>query len=148
MLVSLDQEFLSFHVSTFPRRRKGWVILKLVKGQEKEPQFTQKGEDCIDRPASGTGVQPNIKSAFQRKMRILHCLHHTAAFRHLSTGCAMGTQVLGPPHRAVVWSQRALGGKWEQHRRRLDYSPSLPIQSRIFMHLLSSEPSHPTFSSY
>ena len=90
MLVSLDQEFLSFHVSTFPRRRKGWVILKLVKGQEKEPQFTQKGEDCIDRPASGTGVQPNIKSAFQRKARILHHLHHSAALRQLRTAYVLG----------------------------------------------------------
>ena len=77
-------------VSMFPRRRKGWVILKLVKGQEKEPQSTQKGEDCIDRPAGGNGVQPNIKSAFQREERILHCLHHTAALRTLSTGCALG----------------------------------------------------------
>ena len=118
------------------------------RGGLREPQSTQKGEDDINCPERGAGVQPSIKSAFQRKMRILHCLHHTAAFRHLSTGCAMGTQVLGPPHRAVVWSQRALGGKWEQHRRRLDYSPSLTIQPRSFMHLPSSEPSHPTFSSF
>ena len=89
-------------VSMFSRRRKGWVILKLVKDQEKEPQSTQKGEDCIDRPGRETGVQSNIKSAFQRKERILHCLHHTAALRLLSTGCDLGTNVLGPPHRAVV----------------------------------------------
>ena len=104
MLVSLDQEFLSFHVSTFPRRRKGWVILKLVKDQEKEPQSTQKGKDCIDHPGSGTGVHPNIKSAFQRKEQILHHLKNTAALRQLSQGVHLGTEILGPPHRAVVSS--------------------------------------------
>ena len=89
-------------VSMFSRRRKGWVILKLVKDQEKEPQSTQKGEDCINRPGRETGVQSNIKSAFQRKERILHCLHHTAALRLLSTGCDLGTNVLG--HLIELWS--------------------------------------------
>ena len=135
-------------VSMFPRRRKGWVILKVGKKQEKEPQCTQKGENGIDRPGSGTGVQPNIRSVFQKKERILLHLNHTTAFRKLSQGLHLGTKVLGSHHRAVVWSRRALGSKREEQRRRLDYSPSLPIQPRIFMHLLSSEPSHPTFSSY
>ena len=134
-------------VSMFPRRRKGWVILKVGKKQEKEPQCTQKGENGIDRPGSGTGVQPNIKSAFQRKEQILHHLKNTAALRQLSQGVHLGTEILGPPHRAVVWSQRALVGKREQQRRRRDYSPSLTIQPRSFMHLPSSGPSHPTVSS-
>ena len=55
------------------------------------------------------GVQPNIKSAFQRKEQILHHLNNTAALRQLSKGVHLGAKVLGPPHRAVVWSQRALG---------------------------------------
>ena len=77
-------------VSMFSRRRKGWVILKLVKDQEKEPQSTQKGDSGNDYPGSETGVQPNIKSAFQRKEQILHHLNHTAALRQLSTGCGLG----------------------------------------------------------
>ena len=74
----------------FPRRRKGWVILELGNDPEKEPQSTQKGEDGISLPERRAGVQPSIKSAFQRKDRILHCLHHTAALGHLSTGCVLG----------------------------------------------------------
>ena len=135
-------------VSMFTRGSKGWVTLEIGEDQEKEPQSTQKGEDGIYHPGSGTGVQPNIRSVFQKKERILLHLNHTTAFRKLSQGLHLGTKVLGSHHRAVVWSRRALGSKREEQRRRLDYSPSLPIQSRIFMHLLSSEPSHPTFSSY
>ena len=41
-------------VSMFPKGRKGWVILQVGKDQEKEPQSTQKGEDCIDRPGCET----------------------------------------------------------------------------------------------
>ena len=74
----------------FPRERKGWIILQVGKDQEKEPQSTQKGEDGIDRPERGAGVQPSIKSAFQRKERILLHLNHTAALRQMSTGCALG----------------------------------------------------------
>ena len=135
-------------VSMFTRGSKGWVTLEIGEDQEKEPQSTQKGEDGIYHPGSGTGVQPNIRSVFQKKERILLHLNHTTAFRKLSQGVHLGTKVLGSHHRAVVWSRRALGSKREEQRRRLDYSPSLPIQPRSFMHLLSSEPSHPTFSSY
>ena len=74
----------------FRRGRKGWVILQVGKDQEKEPQSTQKGEDGIDFPERGAGVQPSIKSAPQRKERILLHLNHTAALRQLSTGCAVG----------------------------------------------------------
>ena len=77
-------------VSMFRRGRKGWVILQVGKDQEKEPQSTQKGEDGIDRPERGAGVQPSIKSAPQRKERILLHLNHTAALRQLSSGCALG----------------------------------------------------------
>ena len=77
-------------VSMFTRGSKGWVTLEIGEDQEKEPQSTQKGEDGIYHPGSGTGVQPNIKSAFQRKEQILHHLNHTAALRQLSTGCALG----------------------------------------------------------
>ena len=73
----------------FPGRWKGWIILEIGKEQEKEPQSKQKGKDGISHPVSGTGVQPNIKSAFQRKGKILHHLYHTAGFRQLSTGCAL-----------------------------------------------------------
>ena len=129
------------------RRWEGWIILEVGNDQKKEPQSTQKGDSGNDYPGSETGVQPNIKSAFQRKEQILHHLKNTAALRQLSQGVHLGTEILGPPHRAVVWSQRALVGKREQQRRRRDYSPSLTIQPRSFMHLPSSEPSHPTFSS-
>ena len=74
----------------FPKGRKGWVILQVGKDQEKEPQSTQKGEDGIDRPKRGAGVQPSIKSTFQIKERIFLHLNHTTALRQLSTGCALG----------------------------------------------------------
>ena len=95
----------------FPRGSRGWVIPQVGKDQEKEPQSTQKGEDGIDRPERGAGVQPSIKSAFQRKEQILHHLNHTAALRQLSQGVHFGDYILGLNHRDVVWSQRALGGK-------------------------------------
>ena len=77
-------------VSMFPRGSRGWVIPQVGKDQEKEPQSTQKGEDGIDRPERGAGVQPSIKSAFQRKEQILHHLNHTAALRQLSQGVHLG----------------------------------------------------------
>ena len=95
----------------FPRGSRGWVIPQVGKDQEKEPQSTQKGEDGIDRPERGAGVQPTVKSAFQRKEQILHHLNHTAALRQLSQGVHFGDYILGLNHRDVVWSQRALGGK-------------------------------------
>ena len=52
-------------------------------------------------------------------------------------GVHSGTKVLGSHHRAVVWSQRALGSKREEQRRRLDCSPSLSIQPCSFIHLPS-----------
>ena len=64
--------------------------IQIGKEQEKEPQSKQKGKDGISYPVSGTGVQPNTKSAFQRKEKILHHLYHTAALRQLSTECALG----------------------------------------------------------
>ena len=60
------------------------------RGGLREPQSTQKGEDGIDFPERGAGVQPSIKSAPQRKERILLHLNHTAALRQLSSGCALG----------------------------------------------------------
>ena len=55
-----------------------------------QPQSTQKGEDGIGRPERGAGVQPNIRSAFQKQERILHHLSHTAALRQLSQLCTWG----------------------------------------------------------
>ena len=62
------------------------------RGGLREPQSTQKGEDDINCPERGAGVQPSIKSAFQRKERILLHLNHITALRQLSSGCALGDQ--------------------------------------------------------
>ena len=72
----------------FPRGSKGWVFPQVGKDQEKESQSTQKGEDGIGRPERGAGLQPSIKSAFQRQEQTVHHLSHTAALRQLSQLCA------------------------------------------------------------
>ena len=55
-----------------------------------QPQSTQKGEHGIDHPERGAGVQPNIRSVFQKKERILLHLSHTTALRKLSQLCTWG----------------------------------------------------------
>ena len=55
-----------------------------------QPQSTQKGEDGIGHPERGAGLQPNIRSVFQKKKKILLHLSHTTALRKLSQLCTWG----------------------------------------------------------
>ena len=74
----------------FPRGSKGWVTLEIEEDQEKEPQSTQKGEDDIYHPGSGTGVQPNIRSVFSEKREDSPSSESHNCLQETEPGCALG----------------------------------------------------------
>ena len=102
-------------VSMFPRRRKEWIILEVGKGQEKEPQYHNHRKVIMVMTAQAVKLEFSqiSKVLLREKSRFSIIWIILLPSGNWAQDVHLGTKVLRLPHRAVVWSQRAIGGKRE-----------------------------------